>query len=247
MKMHAEELTKMGKIVSAGDRLEYVVVKTAEEIDGEEVLLGLKMRNIEMYEESLKYGKRNKYMYPREALDYEWYIQHAVMNPIDQLFNMGHRKELKFCSRIYYENKPGHKTSILTPVKMISKVIENKFVGYEGGYIARKFSALVKDVEELKTFFRRRIEELPNEIEIIKNEIIAYINYNNYVNEKIKKSKFIYDDEVDSDNQSYSSKNDETCSVKSSLSTVSTVSTKSTRSITLQSTKKISRPKLTKK
>jgi DNA polymerase elongation subunit (family B) len=57
MKVFSDELRRMERPVSAGDRLEYVVVKTEEMNKGIDVPLGKRMRLIEMYEESQEYWK----------------------------------------------------------------------------------------------------------------------------------------------------------------------------------------------
>jgi hypothetical protein len=61
LKVFATELSRVGKQASPGERLEYVVVKTEAEIEGDEVKLGLKMRDIDMWEDSWSFynGKTN--------------------------------------------------------------------------------------------------------------------------------------------------------------------------------------------
>ncbi len=57
MKVFADELQRVGKPMSASERAMYIVVKTKAELRGEEVKLGLKMRDIDMWEDSWTYYK----------------------------------------------------------------------------------------------------------------------------------------------------------------------------------------------
>lgn len=54
MKLFSEELRRMGRPPNPGDRLEYVIALTDAELRGEKVKLGLKMRDISMYEEAIE-------------------------------------------------------------------------------------------------------------------------------------------------------------------------------------------------
>ena len=130
MKVFGDELVRVGKPANPSDRLEYVIVKTAAEEAGEkDVKLGLKMRLIDMYEDSLglKSNKDIKIkeefdeklilseddplnkaedsiaMYPPEKIDYEYYIGHIMMASIDQLFTIGYMKELERFKDIGYK------------------------------------------------------------------------------------------------------------------------------------------------
>jgi DNA polymerase elongation subunit (family B) len=130
MKVFGDELVRVGKPANPSDRLEYVIVKTAAEEAGEkDVKLGLKMRLIDMYEDSLglKSNKDIKIkedfdeslilseddplnkaedsiaMYPPEKIDYEYYIGHIMMASLDQLFTIGYMKELEPFKDIGYK------------------------------------------------------------------------------------------------------------------------------------------------
>ena len=154
MKVFGDELTRIGKPPNPSDRLEYVIVKTKAEEEGEkDVKLGLKMRLTEMYEDSWGISKsedlseknhvddalllgdddpsRNKEdtttVYPPEKIDYEYYIEHIMMSPIDQLFSIGYMKELeKFVNIIYTPQfcrmRP---VSIIEPIRMVVRFLED--------------------------------------------------------------------------------------------------------------------------
>ncbi len=152
MKVFADELTRIGKPPNPSDRLEYVIVKTeAEEQGVKDVKLGLKMRLIEMFEDSWGTGTqieaaadvaeelllgdndplRNKedttVIYPKEKIDYEYYIEHIMMSPIDQLFSIGYMKELEKFKELEYKPqfcrmKP---VSINEPIRMVVRILED--------------------------------------------------------------------------------------------------------------------------
>jgi DNA polymerase elongation subunit (family B) len=183
MKIFGDELIRMGKPVNPSDRLEYVIVKTEAEKEWnskKDYPLGLKMRLIEMYEESRKLRDQGSHekgnievlteenvsdmgesetldgnthlkqtidpslildhpddplrvpdestaMYPPENIDYEYYIGHVLMSPIDQLFNIGYMTKLTKLLHIGYQpfNKNAGAISIVEPIKMISKMISD--------------------------------------------------------------------------------------------------------------------------
>jgi DNA polymerase elongation subunit (family B) len=183
MKIFGDELIRMGKPVNPSDRLEYVIVKADAEKDWnskKDYPLGLKMRLIEMYEDSrklketpvekgsveildetetlgdsmdvmgdmdathlkqtidpslildhpddpLRVPDESTAMYPPENIDYEYYIGHVLMSPIDQLFNIGYMTKLTKLLNIGYQpfNKNAGAISIVEPIKMISKMISD--------------------------------------------------------------------------------------------------------------------------
>lgn len=102
MKIFGDELKIAGKIVNPGDRLEYVVVK-----NDQETLVGKKMKLTEQYLESLETET------PYE-LDYEYYVEKGLMNPITQLYEFGYQKEHKVMSEICYKKKD----STANPIKL---------------------------------------------------------------------------------------------------------------------------------
>jgi hypothetical protein len=181
MKVHSCELARMGKPVQAGDRLEYVVAKTIDELKGYETKLGLKMRNIDMFKDSWKTHNAIKdgtmeplsiedatYMYPAENIDFIWYIGHAIMNPLDQLFNIAYKNELKDCHIVGYKpvNSNCRYCSIITPVKMLCKIIEDKMKGYRQYNFPEldKFKEITLFLDTLPALFEERLLQLPDEI-----------------------------------------------------------------------------------
>lgn len=95
MKVFSDELCRIGKPAAPGDRLEYVIVKSYG-VKGEQ-LLGYKMRLPSTYLERLETDKP-------EQIDYEYYIEKALMNCIQkQLFQVGYKKELEALEKEYIE------------------------------------------------------------------------------------------------------------------------------------------------
>jgi DNA polymerase elongation subunit (family B) len=160
MKVFGDELIRVGKPANPSDRLEYVIVKTKSEEEGEkDVKLGLKMRLIDMYEdscginssniesidntveESLILGENDPLakkpesvaVYPREFIDYEYYIEHIMMSSLDQLFSIGYSKELEPFKSLGYTPQFCRRksSSIVEPIGMMVKMlIDYKIKGY---------------------------------------------------------------------------------------------------------------------
>jgi DNA polymerase elongation subunit (family B) len=135
MKVFADELHRMGNPANPGDRLEYVVVRTEDELNDLVVPLGKKMREIDMWKESNDiYGSGKpidpkvnlKYVYKKEEIDIIYYLEHLYMNAIDQLFSIGYMKELEGVELGFKPEFSRKKyTHISSPVKMIAKIIED--------------------------------------------------------------------------------------------------------------------------
>lgn len=173
MKVFADELRRMGKPANPGDRLEYIVVRTPEEEAGDDVPLGKKMRAIEMWEDAQKGPKPEKTedekafeievkteaaIYPPEDVDAEYYIEHVLMNPLDQLFEVGYTDHPSFTTIGY---KPQfsrcHFVSIRTPVKMIVSIVKDYLRGLEGSR-REKLGMIATMVEGLPEWF---LDQLP--------------------------------------------------------------------------------------
>ena len=193
MKVFSDELAKRGHPAQAGDRIEYVVVKTIEEMYGDpEPKTGYKMRSIEMYEDSLNTYMRRKrgefvkidpYAYPYELIDYHWYVEHAIQNPIDQLFSIGYKKELKYAGLIGKSYRAGKKTSIVTPIKMMMKMFthsiklmggDNDNLSNKYGNLSSKYAKICEEYVELPEMLKVGLENLPQEVEKLR---IAYRQY----------------------------------------------------------------------
>jgi DNA polymerase elongation subunit (family B) len=168
MKVFAGELSRMGKPAEAGERLEYVVVKTQEEKLGYEVPLGKKMRTIEMWEESWDRNNLNKKgFYPPENIDSLYYIKNTMMKPLDQLFTVCYSGELKKCKAENIGYQPEYSrckfTPIVKPAKMMCSMIED-FVKFYKKYPEfsddEKFAAIADQIEKLPEWFKqKRFEE----------------------------------------------------------------------------------------
>ena len=78
MKIFGDELSRIGKPATPGDRLGYVIVK--ERFKDE--LLGYRMRLPETMVEN------------NEEIDYIYYIEHAMMNSIEQLWQIAFKDEI---------------------------------------------------------------------------------------------------------------------------------------------------------
>ena len=84
MKVFADHLKSIGKPATAGERLEYVIVKDRD--DGEK--LGNKMRAPDTFLERLESDNP-------EPIDFIYYLEHVLQNCVEQLFNVGYKDELE--------------------------------------------------------------------------------------------------------------------------------------------------------
>lgn len=191
LKVFSTELARVGKQASPGERLEYVVVKTEEEIEGKEVKLGLKMRDIDMWEDSWTYykgktdmvkekeigalkslpeafakllgvktSKTEKPNYPLESIDQLYYVEHSLMNPIDQLYEIGYNNRLPKYVNIGYTPQYSrcHYCPITTPLKMIGKMITDL---NKGNF---EQDVIVEAISMMKNKFREGMLEIDNAI-----------------------------------------------------------------------------------
>jgi len=133
MKVFSDELKKAGKIVNPGDRLDFVIVE-----DPTATLLGHKMRLVEQYVERLNTPNP-------ERIDYNYYIEKALMNPINQLFEVGFKDIIAQMQHVSYRPTNRHKTIYLDrPVQIILKMRER-------GYNLKVFKEAVRfNVMKLK-------------------------------------------------------------------------------------------------
>jgi DNA polymerase delta subunit 1 len=114
MKVFADELRKKNKIVNPGDRLEFLVIDNKEA-----TLVGQKMVLVSDYEEALKTETPYK-------IDVIHYIEKVLMNPIDQLFQVGFEDYINKLSHIQY--KPKNKRNpinLTTPTQLLLEFIKN--------------------------------------------------------------------------------------------------------------------------
>lgn len=115
MKVFSDQLRKIGKPANPGDRLEYLIVSTPNPDEK----IGLKMRLPETYLEQLSTPQEEK-------IDYLYYLEHMMINPIDQLFEVAYRKELEEFKDVGY--KPHNRCkfkSISKPVTMMLYILRD--------------------------------------------------------------------------------------------------------------------------
>ena len=116
MKVFSDDLKKAGKIVNPGDRLDFVIVE-----DPTATLLGHKMRLTEQYLERLNSPNP-------ERIDYNYYIEKALMNPINQLFEVGFKDDIAKLQHVSYKPTNRHKAIYLDrPVQIILKMRERGY------------------------------------------------------------------------------------------------------------------------
>lgn len=115
MKVFSDELRKAGKIVSPGDRIDFLIVE-----DPQARLLGLKMKLPEQYLESLQTDA------PLRP-DFVYYLSKALMNPINQLFEVGYKETIARLPGIGFRPSSRHKfIGLDKPVKLLLKMLEKQ-------------------------------------------------------------------------------------------------------------------------
>lgn len=175
MKVFADELVRVGRPANASDRLEYVIVRTkAEEAGAKDMKLGLKMRLIDMYEDSMGIRKNDNAqvrcekisddlilceadplrktedsvaIYPPEKIDYEYYIGHVMQMALDQLFSIGYMKQLEAVKEVGYtpQFRRLKPAPLKEPIAMIVKMLDD-YKG--GGYGIDQSKVLISQVKE---------------------------------------------------------------------------------------------------
>ena len=106
LNVFAKRLKSLGHLVNAGDRLEYLIVKSDQK------LLGDRMVTLEMF---LDGGYE---------LDTLYYLDHNFKNPIDQLFSVGHKEDLKEYQEFGFRTKR-KLIPVATPIAMIIESFKN--------------------------------------------------------------------------------------------------------------------------
>lgn len=140
MKIFSDELCKIGKPATPGDRLEYLIVKSYGIKDTQ--LLGYKMRLPSTYLERVESDTP-------EQIDYEYYMEKALMNCIQkQLFQVGYKIELEELEKKYLEID---QTKVLDEMRKrgFGLVVDQamaKFEGNKGDVIAYLLKTDLKKV-----------------------------------------------------------------------------------------------------
>lgn len=103
-------------------------------------------------------------VYPAENIDYLYYIEHILMNAIDQLFGVGYMAILPKYESIGYKPQHSrcHYASIQTPVKMIGKMITDLLRGYSqySNPESEKLALIADTIEALPKWFSTRRTEV---------------------------------------------------------------------------------------
>lgn len=120
MAVFVNYLISKGITVNAGERLEYIIVRTKEEMAGsKDVKIGNKCREIGMWEEDEN----------REPIDYVYYIESGLQEQYDYLFYVGEMNILddpRLCGAGYKPQFSNCKfVHFKTPIKMITALIKD--------------------------------------------------------------------------------------------------------------------------
>lgn len=116
MKVFSDDLLKSGKPAQPGDRLNYLIV----DIPGEK-LLGHRMKLVEQYFESQETDTPYK-------IDYSYYIEKVLANPINQLFEVAFKDTIAQMSHVNFRPSKRHKPITLDkPVNIIAEMIKRGY------------------------------------------------------------------------------------------------------------------------
>lgn len=121
MDVFSKNLAEWGKPVKPGDRIEYLIVRTWEEVENPKLKLnvGHKCREIEMWEEDDN----------RERIDYEYYVEKGLQTQYDDLFSVGYKKitEDPIMKDKGYKPKFSncHFVHMRNPIKMLGAMVKD--------------------------------------------------------------------------------------------------------------------------
>jgi hypothetical protein len=118
MKVFADNMRKWGFIVNPGDRLDYLIVQSAIKNEG----VANRMRDPITYTNRLGTPEEEK-------IDYLYYLEHAIQNPIDQLFYVGYKKQMDEMMSMNMGYQPNSKAKnpryVNEPIKMIVEILSD--------------------------------------------------------------------------------------------------------------------------
>lgn len=109
LKVFADNLKRLGKQISPGDRLNYLIVENGKTKLGDKLML---------YEDFME--EDNSY-----KIDKPGYLKRVIGNPIDQIFQVTYPKEIEQMKGIYFQPTKRHKqTGMDTPTILFKLLIE---------------------------------------------------------------------------------------------------------------------------
>lgn len=157
MNVFANRIRSQGRQALPGDRLEYLIVKTADEIKDPRAKMstGYKMREKEAYMENNE----------GEDIDMEYYIDHIAKSAIDQLFLSAYLKELnlyKDSGNLEIGYRPTFNRRLrFVPVKLIIKMLMAILKDYKDPKSGAKSNKdVIPVLQFLKKWFAQRTEEV---------------------------------------------------------------------------------------
>ena len=116
MNLFSQQLIAAGKLVKAGDRLDFVVIKHPDDKPNKAALLGYKMLLLEQYIENEQ----------KDEIDYNYYITKVLQNPINQLISVGYASTIPKLNKLNFTPERKKKEqSFLTPVDFIYYWMQN--------------------------------------------------------------------------------------------------------------------------
>ena len=128
MNVFGERLRNEGKQARAGDRLEYIIIRTDDSKDK----LGAKMMRPEDYIESN--GSDSVSWYDHDSgsdiklrpfqIDFHYYISHSLKGPITQILAIGYNKDIEKIKHIGFKQSNRHKmVGFDDPIEMLYRMV----------------------------------------------------------------------------------------------------------------------------
>nr|QBK90260.1 MAG: DNA polymerase elongation subunit family B [Pithovirus LCPAC102] len=137
MKVFSDHLKSIGKPATPGTRLEYVIVNTRNK----DIKLGPKMRLPETYLDRMDSDNS-------EPIDYIYYLEHVLMNCIEQLVQVGYKNEI--IKRIKYETTIRYTSIINDLVGKGLQEIMMPYWTYTEGDVIKTVDLLLNDDSPIK-------------------------------------------------------------------------------------------------
>lgn len=168
MNVFAKNLSMWGKPVRPGDRIEYIIVKTNNEIaTGKEDSVGMKCREIVMWEEQID----------KEPIDYQYYMEKGLQTQYDDLFDVGfhditHNQRFE---KVGYQPKFSNCWFVhfKEPVRMISAMLKDYFKATDqefGNFLWNSFGIQYNPQQFKRNFY------IASLIEWELNQIVTFLN-----------------------------------------------------------------------
>lgn len=167
MNIFKEYLNDEGIHVSGGDRLEFVITNQVSDTKGSEIKVGHKLRLVEQIK-----AEPDKY-----TIDYDYYINKKLCNPLNQLLNVVYKQEIEMTKAIMtFKKTPRSKTSYLDKAVTFYSCIRSKKTHQECvNFFNYNYSTLENIKNNIESNVQRNLDFFNGDFEPYKQEVDLYL------------------------------------------------------------------------